>query len=80
MRPEAQGKGAAERLHRWGTGRSDKEGTKMYLKASPNRKPIYKHLGFGEVGRIGVELEGTGDGGRGFEGRRSLWRVLWLSL
>jgi ribosomal protein S18 acetylase RimI-like enzyme len=61
-RPECQGKGAAGKLLRWGIERADEEGTEAYLEASPDGKPIYEHLGFREVGRLVVELEGNGDG------------------
>jgi len=61
-RPECQGKGAAGKLLRWGIERADEEGTETYLEASPDGKPIYEHLGFREVGRLVVELEGKGDG------------------
>lgn len=61
-RPEYQGKGAAGKLLRWGIEKSDEEGTETYLEASPDGKPIYEHLGFEEVDRLVVELEGKGDG------------------
>ncbi|KAH9221010.1 acyl-CoA N-acyltransferase [Leptodontidium sp. 2 PMI_412] len=61
-RPEYQGKGAAGKLLRWGIQKSDEEGTETYLEASPDGKPIYEHLGFREVERLVVELEGKGAG------------------
>ncbi|CAL3965891.1 unnamed protein product [Diplocarpon coronariae] len=60
--PQYQGKGAAGQLLRWGIARSDEEGTETYLEASPDGKPIYEHLGFEEVGRMVVELDGKGEG------------------
>ncbi|KAK6584495.1 hypothetical protein PZA11_002719 [Diplocarpon coronariae] len=59
--PQYQGKGAAGQLLRWGIARSDEEGTETYLEASPDGKPIYEHLGFEEVGRMVVELDGKGE-------------------
>ena len=61
-RPEYQGKGAAGKLLRWGIERADEEGTETYLEASPDGKPIYEHLGFREVDRLVVELDGKGEG------------------
>lgn len=61
-RPEYQGKGAAGKLLRWGIERADEEGTETYLEASPDGKPIYEHLGFREVDRLVVELDGEGEG------------------
>jgi len=61
-RPEWQGKGAGGKLLRWGLAKADEEGTETYLEASPDGKPIYEHLGFKEVDRLVVPLEGKGDG------------------
>ncbi|KAH6683874.1 acyl-CoA N-acyltransferase [Halenospora varia] len=61
-RPEYQGKGAAGRLLRWGIGKADEEGVEVYLEASPDGKPIYEYLGFEEVDRLIVQLEGKGEG------------------
>lgn len=61
-RPEYQGRGAGGQLLRWGIGRADEEETEAYLEASPDGKPIYEHLGFSEVDRLVVELEGRGEG------------------
>ncbi|TVY82900.1 hypothetical protein LSUE1_G006285 [Lachnellula suecica] len=61
-RPEWQGKGAGGKLLRWGLQKADEEGTETYLEASPDGKPIYEHLGFKEVDRLVVELEGEGEG------------------
>lgn len=58
--PEYQGKGAAGKILRWGIAKADDEGTEAYLEASPDGKPIYEHLGFKEVDRLVVELEGKG--------------------
>ncbi|KAK2628572.1 hypothetical protein QTJ16_001675 [Diplocarpon rosae] len=60
--PQYQGRGAAGQLLRWGIAQSDEEGTATYLEASPDGKPIYEHLGFKEIGRLVVALEGTGEG------------------
>lgn len=62
-RPEAQGKGAAGMLLRWGIQKADEEGTETYLEASPDGKPIYEHFGFEEVERLVVSLEGKGETG-----------------
>lgn len=61
-KPEWQGKGAGGKLLRWGLRKADEEGTETYLEASPDGKPIYEHLGFREVDRLIVPLEGTGEG------------------
>jgi GNAT superfamily N-acetyltransferase len=61
-RPEWQGKGAGGKLLRWGLRKADEEGTETYLEASPDGKPIYEHLGFEEVDRLVVQLEGKGEG------------------
>ncbi|CZS93827.1 uncharacterized protein RAG0_03934 [Rhynchosporium agropyri] len=60
-RTEYQGKGAAGKLLRWGIEKSVADGTETYLEASPDGKPIYEHLGFQEVERLVVELEGKGE-------------------
>lgn len=60
--PEYQGKGAAGQLLRWGIQKSVEEGTETYLEASPDGKPIYEHLGFQEVDRLVVNVEGKLDG------------------
>lgn len=61
-RSEWQGKGAAGKLLRWGLAKADEEGTNAYLEASPDGKPIYEHLGFKEVDRLVLKLEGKGEG------------------
>lgn len=61
-RPEHQGQGAAGKLLRWGIERADEDVMEAYLEASPDGKPIYEHLGFKEVDRLVVELEGEGEG------------------
>ncbi|KAH8679670.1 acetyltransferase-like protein [Tricladium varicosporioides] len=64
-RPEYQGKGAAGKLLRWGIEKVDEEGVEAYLEASPDGKPIYEYLGFEEVDRLVVELEGKGEAALG---------------
>ncbi|KAL2068027.1 hypothetical protein VTL71DRAFT_16125 [Oculimacula yallundae] len=61
-RPEYQGKGAGGKLLRWGIEKSDADRTETYLEASPDGLPIYEHLGFKEVERLVVELEGKKEG------------------
>lgn len=63
-RPEYQGKGAGLQLLKWITEKADADadGRQLYLEASPAGLPIYERLGFVEVDRLALELEGKGKG------------------
>ncbi|KAH6676634.1 hypothetical protein B0J14DRAFT_358209 [Halenospora varia] len=58
--PAYQRRGIGASLIQYGLEKADKEGVPCYLTASPMGAPLYKKVGFEEVGRVEVELEQFG--------------------
>jgi len=55
-----QRRGIGSRLVNVGLEKADKEGVEVYLSGSPMGVPVYKKLGFEEVGRIEIPLQEYG--------------------
>jgi hypothetical protein len=56
-------------LVKWGTGRADQNGKTIILDASLSGFPLYKTLGFEEVGRLRIPLEEFGGEGTHVHGK-----------
>lgn len=61
--PSFQHRGIGSQLVKVGLERADEEGVKCFLSASPMGAPVYKKLGFEEVGRLEIPLEEFGGEG-----------------
>lgn len=54
--PRFQHRGIGTALLNWGNNRADKEGLPCFLKSTPTSWPLYKELGWKEVGVLEVDL------------------------
>ena len=63
--PSHERKGAGAQLARWGFPRADAEGLPCYVDASDLGYPLYRRLGFEDVGDMTLDLDGF-EGGKGF--------------
>ncbi|KKZ62800.1 hypothetical protein EMCG_02843 [[Emmonsia] crescens] len=62
--PKHEGRGAGSMLIRWGLERSASENVPIQLESTMVAWPLYKKLGFEDKGRIQMQLEGVGKGGK----------------
>jgi len=53
---------------RFGLDKADRDGVVCYLSGAPMGVPVYKKLGFEEVGRLGIALEEFGGEGEHIHG------------
>jgi ribosomal protein S18 acetylase RimI-like enzyme len=71
--PHFQRQGLGSQLVRYGLDKADRDGTMCFLSGSPIGAPVYKKLGFEEVGRLEIELEDFGGEGSHVHGEFDLW-------
>lgn len=69
VHPSYDGRGVGSALIRWGTERADKEGVFCWVHSSDGGEVFYEKMGFEEVERFVVDLDGYAEGRRDGSGK-----------
>ena len=75
--PKFQRRGLGSELVKYGLEKADRDGVVVYLSGSPMGVPLYRKLGFEEVGKLELNLEEFGGEGRHVHGESAENERAW---